>query len=77
MPSYNFRNKKTGELIEKVLPISERETFLESGEWEQIHTTAPKTVSHTGGVLSKTDSNYRDLLKNIKKNSGRGNTIKV
>lgn len=59
------------------LSISDREEFLALGEWEQVHLTAPMTVTHTGGVLSKTDDSYKDLLKTIKKNSGRNNTIKV
>ena len=77
MPSYNFRSKETGEVVEKFLSISQREEFLAEGNWEQVHLQAPQTVSHTDGVLSKTDDSYRDLLKTIKKNSGRGNTIKI
>jgi len=39
--------------------------------------SAPKIVSGVGSVLSKTDNGWKDHLKNIKQNSGKGNTIKV
>lgn len=77
MPSYTFRNKQTGEIQDKFVSISARDQLVEQGEWEQIHTACPMTVTHVDGILSKTDDNWRDLLKTIKKNSGRGNTIKV
>lgn len=38
---------------------------------------APSMVTDTKGTLTRAGSEWQDLLKNIKKNSGRGNTIKV
>ena len=37
----------------------------------------PGIVSNQGSLLSKTDSGWKDNLKRIKQNSGKGNTIKV
>ena len=37
----------------------------------------PGIVSHQGSLLSKTDNGWKDKLKQIKKGSGAGNTIKV
>ena len=37
----------------------------------------PGIVGHTGSLLSKTDQGWKDNLKRIKANSGKGNTIKV
>ena len=37
----------------------------------------PGVVSHQGSLLSKTDNGWKDNLKRIKENSGKGNTIKV
>ena len=37
----------------------------------------PGIVSQQGSLLSKTDNGWKDNLKRIKQNSGRGNTIKV
>jgi len=39
--------------------------------------SAPKIVSGTGSLLSKTDDGWKENLTRIKSGSGRGNTIKV
>ena len=38
---------------------------------------APKLVTQVGSTIGKTSEGWRDLLKSIKKGSGRGNTINV
>ena len=37
----------------------------------------PTIISGTGSLLSKTSDGWKDHLKEIKKGSGKGNTIKV
>ena len=37
----------------------------------------PGIVSGQGSLLSKTDNGWKDNLNRIKKNSGKGNTIKI
>ena len=37
----------------------------------------PGVIAHQGSLLSKTDDGWKDNLKRIKQNSGKGNTIKV
>ena len=69
-------NKETGEEKEMILSLAEREDFLASGEWTQKLSTA-KFVSQHGSTLSKTSDHWKDHLKNIKKGSGRRNTINV
>lgn len=59
------------------MTLSQREEFLTSGEWKQIHLDTPKLVTHTGNIVNKTSSDWKDHLKRIKKGSGEGNTIKV
>lgn len=76
MPTYTMKNVKTGEVKEMILSIAERELLLESGDYTQELAT-PSFVSQTGGTLSKTSGDWKDLLKTIKKGSGRGNTVKV
>ena len=76
MPTYNMRNKSTDEVHTMILTLSEREELLATGEWTQELST-PGFVSMTGGTLSKTSGDWKDLLKTIKKGSGRGNTINV
>ena len=50
--------------------------MCEEYKLEQVLST-PKIVSGTGSLARKTDDGWKDHLKRIKENSGRGNTIKV
>jgi hypothetical protein len=38
---------------------------------------APSMVTDTKSVMTRAGSEWQDVLKTVKKNSGRGNTIKV
>jgi hypothetical protein len=71
-----MKNVETGEIEEMVLTLSEREDLLNTGRYVQQLST-PNFVSMTGGTLSKTSSDWKDLLKTIKKGSGRNNTINI
>lgn len=64
MPTYNFRNKETGEEWEAFISISEREELLKDPNIEQVHLGSAQIVS---GVRGKPDSAFRDLLKDMKK----------
>lgn len=76
MPTYTMKNIETGEISTMVLSLSEREQLLDSGKYIQQLAT-PQFVTQAGGTLSRTSSDWKDLLKTIKKGSGRNNTIKV
>jgi len=67
MPTYDLRNKETGEVKEMFLNISKKEEMVASGEWEQVHLGAPADVTHTGNIINKTSGDWKDLLKKIKK----------
>ena len=73
MPTYDLRNKQTGEVKEMILSISKKEEMVESGDWEQVHTSVPNLVTHAGSMLSKTSGDWRNKLDQIKKQAG-GNT---
>lgn len=70
MPTYDLRNKETGEVKEFLISISKKEEMVESGEWEQVHLGVAELVTHHGSILSKTSADWRDKLKDIKKKSG-------
>lgn len=78
MPLYTFKNKETGEVKDMMLSVSAMEELTEQGEWEQI-IGAPNMVTHTGNIVNRTSSDWKDHLKKIKKASGRQvkNTINV
>lgn len=75
MPTYLFRNKETGEEFEEfMLKISELEPYLEANpHLEQLVHGCPGLGYniHT----KKPDDGFRDVLRAIKKRSGKRNSI--
>lgn len=68
MPTYNFKNKETGEIIEKRMYMADREKFLEENpEFEQVHLSGLNAVSGVS-IKNKVPDGFRDVLKNIKSN---------
>ena len=76
MPTYIMKNKVTGEIKEMILSLSERQEMLDNGEWEQTLST-PNFVGDTQSTMRRAGKDWETHLSRIKKNSGRGNTIKV
>lgn len=77
MPLYRFVDKETGEVETHILKLDEREGFLKKNPRLKQEISVPGVISQRGDTLSKTSSDWRDRLKQIKKNAGRGNTIKT
>lgn len=75
MPTFDMKNKNTGEVKEFFISNSKREEMINSGEWEQVHLGVADLVTHTGSVLGKTSGDWKNKLEQIKKGSGRGSTI--
>lgn len=76
MPTYTMINNKTGEETDMILSFAEREELLEAGEYTQKLSTG-KLVTSVKGTLSMTSDGWKDHLKQIKKTSGKGNTINI
>ena len=75
MPTYDFENKKTGEVFEKMMTIADKEQYLKDNPDIQQLLGMPKIVSGVDG-LRKTDDSFRDILRNIdKKHKSRKNTM--
>lgn len=63
MPTYDFRNKETGEVIEKIMKIAAREKFLaDNPHLEQIITKCPALGDPIRLGIKKPPS---DFQKNI------------
>ena len=78
MPIYNFRNKQTGEVTEVSLRISELDKYKEDNpDLEQAHLSAPGLTSGHKSARQLAGGDWNNMLDNIKKKSGRGNTIKT
>ena len=75
MPTYDIRNKETGEEKEVIMSYDAVKALINAGEWEQVHKSPATLITQTDGTLSKTSGDWRDLLKKIKKGSGRDNNI--
>jgi len=78
MPIYNFRSKETGEITEVTLRISQLDQYkTDNPQLEQVHLSAPSLASGHKSARQLAGSDWNDLLKGIKNNSGKGNTIKT
>jgi hypothetical protein len=77
MPIYSFKHKETGEVVDKVMKISERETFLaDNPDYKQFIKKAPSLGDSARLGITKTDNEFNSLLKTMKKHN-RGSTIKT
>lgn len=76
MPTYNFRNDKTGEEFEVQMRISELDEYKKNNpNLTQFLVKAPATVYDSASLgLRKTDSEFNSLLKHIKKGNSKGTT---
>lgn len=74
MPTYKFLNKQTNEEFTEFMSISQLSEFLkENPHMEQLVHGAPLIGYST--LTRKPDSGFRDVLKRIKKGSGKDNKI--
>lgn len=75
MPFYIFRNKETGEEHEELMSISALDEYLKTNPHLQTVIQAPSLLDpHRMGRI-KPDEGFRDILRDIKKGSGKGNNV--
>ena len=77
MPTYALKNKETEEYFEVFCSYEDLQNILNEDSTLTHIIQAPKLVTQVGSTIGKTSEGWRDLLKSIKKGSGRGNTINV
>jgi len=70
MPLYRFVDQETGLEHEELLKASELDDYLKDNPNLQKCLGAP--LIHSGRGMAKPDSNFRDLLKEIKKSNSKG-----
>jgi len=74
MPTYDFRHKETGEIIEKVMKISERDDFLrDNPQYESVILGAPSIGDPVRLGVRKPDSGFREVLQKAKAAHPLGN----
>lgn len=77
MPTYVFKDIHDDVLEEHTMKISELDEFKEKNPHLKIQLQPMNAITDTKSVMTRAGSEWQDHLKRIKKNSGRGNTIKV
>ena len=79
MPGYTFKHNETGEIIEVDMRPSEYDDWKENNpEYSRYFGAAPAlSWGGTRDVISKIPDGFNDILKTVKKSSGRDNTIKT
>jgi hypothetical protein len=74
MPTYTFKNNETDEVNDVILRMSQIKEFQESNpHLTQVISGGQGLVRDSGSM--KPDSGFRDVLKSIKKASGKDNTV--
>lgn len=77
MPSYTIKNTKDGDEWEVVCSWDELQTLLDASPDLVQGLSTPSFVTQTGSTISRTSTDWRDLLKKVKRESGRNDTINV
>jgi hypothetical protein len=68
MPTYNFRHIHTGEIIEKIMRISEKADFLEANpEYESVILSAPSMADPVSLGVRRPDNGFKEVLQRIDK----------
>tara|TARA_Y100001963_G_C6789627_1_gene454759 strand:+ start:846 stop:1073 length:228 start_codon:yes stop_codon:yes gene_type:complete len=75
MPIYTVENKD-GDEWDVNCSYEELQTMLKEKNLRHVY-KPPNIASTHGSLLSKTPDGWKDRLKQIKKGSGKGDTIKV
>jgi len=76
MPTYEIQNQKTGEVKEVFCSWKDKDKELKKHgkDWKYL-IGAPATTTRGINVIKRAGSGWNDVLKTIKKNSGKDNTI--
>lgn len=78
MPTYKLQKELNGEVNQFEVNCSYEEMKLLCEEYGvKLIIQAPSLISDHKSTNTRAGTEWQDLLKDIKKKSGRGNTIKV
>lgn len=66
MPTYDFRNKETGEVFEKHLKFAERDEYLKNNpQIEPYFQAAPSLGDPVRLGVRRTDAGFKEVLQKI------------
>lgn len=73
MPTYTFRNKESGETFDKLMPMAQRESYLQDNpQLEQVLGATAMGDPVRLGVRS-TDSGFKEVLSKIASSNYKSN----
>jgi hypothetical protein len=75
MPYYTLKNNETGDTEDIVCTYEEMQLHLKENPHLHQVLAAPRIVSGIRDVRSRTPDGFKDVLKKVKKGSGKNNTI--
>ena len=76
MPTYTFKNIRTGEITEKFMKMSDKDQYMKDNpDLERHLCDIPKPIDPVRLGVKKPAEGFRDLLKTIKKNTGRRSKV--
>ena len=75
MPIYKLHNKKTSKTSQVTCSYDEMKKKLNNDV--ELVPVFPKIVSGVGSLLGRTDDTWKEKLAQIKKGSGKDNSIKT
>jgi hypothetical protein len=77
MPTYTVIDTKKDKEYEVICSWDELQHILSASPELKQGLSTPMSVSMTGNTVSKTSGDWRDYLKKVKKESGKGNSINI
>tara|TARA_R110000868_G_scaffold105345_2_gene289669 strand:+ start:1340 stop:1573 length:234 start_codon:yes stop_codon:yes gene_type:complete len=77
MPTYTIKDTKENQEWEIICSWNELQEMLYKNSNLKQGLQTPVSVSMTGSTVSRTSGDWRDLLKKVKKESGKGNSINI
>lgn len=77
MPRYTIIDTSDNTEYEIQCSWAELQTVLSENSNLKQGLSTPNFVTQTGNTISRTSGDWKDLLKKVKKGSGKGNTINV
>jgi len=68
MPTYDFKNKETGEIVTQNLSFSGKDEYLKANPYmTQVHLSSPKLIRNSDGdVLKAAGDGWKDVQNRIK-----------
>lgn len=77
MPRYEFRNTITGEIFEKTMKISEKETYLElNPDVESWFSSAPSVGDPVRLGVRRIDNGFKEVLQKVAEKTPGGQALK-